>query len=151
MIVDQDALIEIRQDWESVRLKQNRILINSFMAFGKLSFEFLNLTYTLILIYAYSVFRDVLSQLHKEKCFTSKNDKLYHLMQGSKSAIPWVDFDRVDKGRDQRDKIAHEDLVLPRGETWEYIDAIEKELVNWHIIPDQGTDYSIPYGGRGGT
>ena len=151
MIIDRDVLNPIRQDWESVRLKQNRIRVNMGMAFGKLSFEFSDFAYTLILIYAYSVLRDVLMQLRKEKRFTSNKNGLYHLMQGSKDTIHWIDFDQVDEGRKQRDKIAHEDLILPRGETWEYIDAIEKELVNWQIIPDIGTDYSTPYGKRGTT
>ncbi len=150
MINDQNALTEIRDDWKSVRLKQNRIKVNTFSAIGKISLKFADLCYTLVLIYAFSVLHDVLRQMHQEGRFpcVGKNLQLGSLMQVSKDALPWVNFKQVDEGRERRNDVAHDDLVLPRKKTWEYIDAIEKELTNWHIIPDQGTDYSIPYGMR---
>ena len=94
---------------------------------------------------------EVLEQLYLEGNFTcsDKGLNLGSLMWASKDALPWVNFIQVDKGREQRNKVAHDDLVLPRSETWEYIDAIEKELIAWKIIPNKGNDYSIPYGARG--
>ncbi|MFQ5874386.1 MAG: hypothetical protein ACE5JL_11375 [Dehalococcoidia bacterium] len=150
MIKDQNVVTDIRDDWKSVRLKQNRIKINTLSAIGKISTQFADLCYTLILIYAYSVLHDTLIQLHEEKFFTvTKKDRLLGtLMYASQNVLPWVHFALVDKGREQRNNVAHEDLVLPRGEIWEYIDAIERELVSWQIIPDPDTDYSVPYGKR---
>jgi hypothetical protein len=54
----------------------------------------------------------------------------------------------VDEGRDKRNDVAHNDLVLASGESWKYIDSVERELINWQIIPDQKIDYSVPWGSR---
>ena len=151
MITDPHILAAIKAEWDSVRRKQNRIKINTFSAMGHISLQFVDLSYTLILIYAYSVLHETLRQLHEQGSFSStgKGTRLGSLMKASKRVLPWVDLPCVDLGREQRNKVAHNDRVLPRGETWKYVDAIERELVGWSIIPDPAADYSIPYGQRG--
>ncbi|MBM2831858.1 MAG: hypothetical protein HW414_910 [Dehalococcoidia bacterium] len=152
MIANQNVLTEIRSDWKSVRRKQARVQRYMFIGGGHiLPVALADFAYNLVLIYAYSVLHDILRQLLLEGRFLAPRNKssLGQLMQASKNTLPWVDFALVDEGRGRRNKVAHKDLLIPRAETWKYIDAIEKELVKWGIIPDQGTDYSVPWGVRG--
>ena len=87
--------------------------------------------------YAYSVLKEVLEQLRSENKFNCSDKRLGPLMAASKKVLPWVNYAKVDRGRKQRNKVAHDDLVLPRSETWEYTDAIEKDLMSWHIIENK--------------
>jgi len=56
-------------------------------------------------------------------------------MWSSKNALPWVDIEKVDEGRERRNDVAHERKFLPRRECQKYIDAIEDELVPWKVLP----------------
>jgi len=155
MIKGQDVLEEIRKEWQGVRNIQSSIFVGLAASRGLISGIFpqrvADISYSLVLIYAYSVLQNVLLQLRDEEHFTSSKDDnhLGTLMHNSKEKLNWLDFSEADKGRDKRNDIAHSELVLQRGEAWKYIDAIEKELINWRIIPDQRIDYSIPWGSRG--
>ena len=50
MIKDSNVQKEIETDWNSVRLKQNRIRVNTFSAIGHVSLKFVDVCYTLILV-----------------------------------------------------------------------------------------------------
>ncbi|MQY66742.1 MAG: hypothetical protein GH159_00240 [Dehalococcoidia bacterium] len=110
-----------------------------------------DISYSLVLLFAYSVLGTVLRQLRDEEFFASpkKDNRLGVLISNSETQLPWINFGEVDEGHHKRNDVAHEDFVPSRGESWKYIDAIEKELINWQIIPDQKIDYSIPWGSRG--
>ena len=154
MIRNQNVLDEIRKDWQGVRNIQTSIFVGLAASLGPIPGIFphkvADISYSLILIFAYSVLQNVLGQLRDEGYFISpkKNNFLGTLLDKSKNKIPWVDFTEVDIGHCKRNDIAHKDYVPTRGESWKYVDAIEKELINWHIIPDQKIDYSIPWGCR---
>ena len=154
MIKNQSVLADIREEWQGVRNRQTSIFVglaaSRSLGTGIFPHRVADISYSLVLIFAYSVLGTVLLQLGEEGFFTlpKKDTLLGALMHSSKTQLPWVNFSEVDRGRCKRNDVAHSDLVLPREESWQYIDAIEKELVNWQIIPGQKIDYSIPWGSR---
>lgn len=154
MIQDQNSLEEIRKEWRGVRNIQTSIFVGLAASGGLISgifpFKIADISYSLVLIYGYAVLQTVLQHLRDEGLFTSpkKDNRLGTLMDSSREKLNWLDFNEVYRGRGKRNDIAHEELVLQRGEAWKFIDAIEQELINWRIIPDQKIDYSIPWGKR---
>jgi hypothetical protein len=140
VINDATALNEIRLDWAGVRDKQERIGSNAgfVIASGGLPLPdaHLDLCYSLALVWAFAVIEQSLRTLKDENVFkTEKGRKnLKALMEGSQGALPWQDFTKVDKGRDERNNIAHEGKLLGSADCCGYIDAIERELKAWHIL-----------------
>lgn len=139
MVRDPDMLKSLRQEWEAVRSAQGRVQLHLYAAVGGLSFfphKLADISYSLVLLFACAVLKDVLIQLCNEGNFTSKRNQLGTLMHSSKAAaIPWVNFALVDRAREERNDVAHKQKILPRCECWKFIDAIENELVNWGIVP----------------
>jgi len=138
VIKDQTALQNLANAWRDVRSRQSfmqRHLLGSMGGIGSMPSIFLaDPVYNLVLLYAYAVLDEVLRQLRDEGNFSSKTTKLGDLMHSSKTSLAWVNFDLVDKGREQRNDIAHCSVTIPRGECWKYIDAIEMELKSWQIV-----------------
>lgn len=138
MVKDQAKLQNIQASWKTVCAVQDRVGANLAAGsgmFGFVTHNFRDLTHSLVLLFAFSVLQDTLTQLRAESAFTSGGNQLGRLMEGSETALPWVDFTKVDEGRVRRNNLAHEMQVLPRGDCWEYIDAIENELLAWGVLP----------------
>lgn len=139
MIQDPTMFQNLRQEWHAVRDTQSMVQrhLNAAASSGGLGVA-VNLTlrdvcHSLVILFAFSVLEEVLTQLRDEGNFTS-GSQLGALMHASKSVIPWVDFNLVDKARQERNKVAHDQKILPRGDCWKYIDAIEAELLEWGIL-----------------
>jgi len=98
------------------------------------STHLLDFANNLALVFAYGVLEDVLKQLRDERTIVCDKWGLKNLMAQSKHSLDWIDFRLVDKGRDRRNDIAHRGVVLARGECWKYVDAIEKEMLQWGIL-----------------
>ena len=98
-----------------------------------------DISHNLVLLFAFSVFEDVLKQLKSKKYFTSDNNNLGNLMHKSRNHLPWQDYILVDEAREKRNEIAHDQAIFPRDDCWKYIDAIENELVQWGVIKCQAT------------
>ena len=129
MIRELSVLDDIRKEWQGVRNRQASILVGLFMSSsggGIFPHKLADISYSLVLIFAYSVLCSVLQQLRNEEYFTSpkKDGRLGTLMHKSKKELPWVSFDEVDRGYRRRNDVAHKDLVLPREEAWSYIDQV---------------------------
>ena len=143
MIQDKVKQADYQKEWNSVRKFQNRIQANlnaSGMMFGTgATHAIRDISHNLVLLFAFSVFEDVLKQLKAEKHFTSDNNNLGNLMHGSQNDLPWQNFLLVDEAREKRNEIAHDQTILPRDDCWKYINAIENELVQWGVIKVQVT------------
>lgn len=139
MVKDQAKLGNIRASWETVRIVQEKVRanLNAAMVIPVLpqTDEFRNLVHSLVLIYAFSVLEDTLLQLRDEGLFACRGRELKRLMEDSKEVLPWVDYAKVDTGRDKRNGVAHRRQYIPRAECWDYIDVIENELVAWKVLP----------------
>jgi hypothetical protein len=138
MIKDPDALEETQQAWKTVRVAQAMVKTNlNAGMFGLVpqTHGFRNLSHGLVLLFAYAVLEDTLSQLAGEGVFMSKGWQLKSLMKESKKAIAWIDFDLVDQGRDCRNDLAHRQKIPERADSWRYVDAVEAELIGWEVLP----------------
>lgn len=78
--------------------------------------------------------KDALLHMRDEGLFRSGSTQLGALMHKSKSHIHWTDYSLVDDARKDRNRVAHDQLILKRGIVWEYVHAIETELVSWQIL-----------------
>jgi hypothetical protein len=139
MIQDQTVLQNIQNSWTTVRLFQSMVNIEIaspvLSPFGfPPSVRFEDFCHNLVLVFAFSVLENVLTQLKYEKYFPSKKIGLEKLMLDSRKALVWLDFDVVNQGRDVRNKIAHHRKIVGHGDCARYIDAIEAELRAWRII-----------------
>lgn len=143
MIQDKAKQADYQKEWNGVRAFQNRIQANlnaSGIMFGTgATHAIRDISHNLVLLFAFSVFEDVLKQLKAEKYFVSDNNHLGNLMHKSKKYLPWQNFPLIDEAREKRNDIAHDQTLLPRGDCWKYIDAIENELVKWGVIKSQAT------------
>jgi len=141
MIQDSTKKKEIEDDWKGVRSFQSKIQahLNISGAIGTVgaTHQLRNISHNLVLLFAFSVLETTLKQLRDEKAFEEKNNGLKALMYSSKSSIPWQDFDLIENAREDRNKVAHDQVILERGKCWKYIDGIEDELVSWKIVSNK--------------
>jgi hypothetical protein len=86
------------------------------------------------LLHAYSVLNDVLVQLEKEGHFHCKSFLLGALLKASEHKLARLEFGVISTGLGRRNDLAHRGDVVPRGECWKYIDAVQKQLVFWKLI-----------------
>ena len=138
VISDDAVLDEVRRTWGTVRIFQAKVKTNLFAGMQGLggvpqSMEFWDLSHSLVLLFAFSVLEDVLKQVRTEqglKC----GPQLGAMKDASRDMLPWADFDTVDTARECRNELAHDQVIPPRADSWEYIDAIERELIAWEIL-----------------
>ena len=141
MIKDPSRLGEIRKDWVGARVFQAKVhrQLNAAATIGGIgglvTSGLRDTAHSLVLLFAFSVLEQALQQLEKENVFSTKKTGLATLMRASKKALSWKDFGIVDRARERRNELAHHQKIMPRGECWDYIDAIERELLGWKIIP----------------
>jgi len=137
VIQDKTKLQEYQDEWKGVRgfqAKVQRHLNVPWGIFGSNTHELRNISHNLVLLFAFSVLEGVLKQLQDEGKFKRTRNRLGEIMAASKSAIQWLDYDMIDKAREDRNGIAHRQTIIERKKCWEYIDAIESELVGWQIL-----------------
>lgn len=138
MIKDPIALSDAQKAWQDVRAWQGRAqrAFIAPLAQGAIVPRAIgDLAHNVPFIFAYGVLNEVLGQLRNENLFACRTSNLGPLMGASRPALSWVDYALVDKGRDRRNELAHDGVVVPRGEIWTYVDAIEAELLAWKIMP----------------
>jgi len=140
LISDDEILDQVRRTWGTVRVVQASVRANlnagmtGVIGGVPLTMDFFNLSHSLVLLFAFSVLEDVLDQARDEGKFSCRKNNLGALMSTSQDALDWVDFKTVDKGRECRNHLAHDQVIPPRADSWKFIDAIEAELVSWGIL-----------------
>ena len=137
MIQDQSILQDVRAEWAFVRRAQNMMALghNSSLVGGfPTTQDFKNATYSLCLLFAFSVLERVLAQLKNEGMFSCGSRQLGCLMAASRSNLAWVDYALVDQARVARNRVAHHYEWPDRIDCWKYLDAIEAELKAWQIV-----------------
>lgn len=89
------------------------------------------------LVLAYAVLEQVLEALAKQSTFEARTGaRLAELMNASRTAIPWTMFEYVDFGRERRNDLAHDGVLLSDADCLSYIEAIEKQLRIWTVLAD---------------
>ena len=96
--------------------------------------------YNLPLVLAYAVLDQVLDELVDQGVIqlpVKKKNKLFDKMKASTapgSALAWQNYQLVDAGRDDRNKVAHEAVLYDRATSVKYVAAIEAELRAWGVL-----------------
>ena len=143
MISNLTARAEIEQEWATVCTLTNWSRTYAVPGLGgNINETPPDSFYNLPLVLAYSVLDHILSQFIIEgtlRCVKRNGTPCFQLgdkMRAAKRepAIPWINFSRVEKGRDARNGIAHQAKLLRKNDCLLYIHAIEAELRNWSII-----------------
>ncbi len=138
MIQDNSIKYEIQEEWKGVRSFQSRIQahLNISGGIGSVgaTHQLRNISHNLTLLFAFSVLETTLKQLRDENIFKESCNGLKALMYSSKPNISWQDFTLIDEAREERNKVAHDQEILERGECWKFIDGIENELVSWKVV-----------------
>ena len=135
MIRNKKVARGLAREWETVRLtlalvKSN---INGTYSAGGNS-RFVDLSYGLILPFAFSVLQRVLIELREERIFSCDSVSMALLMQRSKASVPWVDYTTIRTGSEVTNELVQSQKIPCTAATWKYVNAIEAELVAWNIF-----------------
>ena len=135
-------LEELRKTWKGVRLlhsKVYRAIMGSATLPGSFTVFIADAAHNLPFLHACGVLNDVLEQLAKEQPFMYKGKRYKGrrfglLLDASAPVLPWNNLLLIREAVKRRDDLAHHADIVPRGDCWKYIDAIEAELVRWGIV-----------------
>ncbi len=136
MITDQAVLQELQAAWlgvRSLRDKVQRAILGSFAQGASAAILAADIAHNLPFLHACSVLNDVLQELSKEGRITCKSIFLGELMKAGKG-LPWKNRALIEQAVSRRNEVAHHAEIVPRGECWKYIDAIEAELISWGLV-----------------
>jgi hypothetical protein len=136
LIQNKKLLRALVREWEGVRLtlalvKSN---MNGALSSGG-STRFTDLSYSLVLPFAFSVLQQVLVELRDEGIFACDSGLLEPLMHCSRTSLPWMDYRTIRIGSEVSNDFVRNQKIPSTAMTWKYIDAIEAELVAWNIFP----------------
>lgn len=138
MIKDDQAKAAIIEDWNGVRRLQEfdrRVFMDPIGGAAINIGSFVpNAFWNLPFLLAYTVLDETLSVLIEQKEFVCNSWMLGTKMDASKIHLPWQDYDLVFKGKEARNDLAHQALLLEKRNCYIYIEAIEIELRAWSIL-----------------
>ena len=142
MIVDSIVRANIQQEWAGIIALTKWSRGSAIPGGVYLSETPPESFFCLPLVLAYSTLDHVLGQFLDEKLFPcisghGKNRLCRNLgdkMQSAKAAIHWHDFDLVEKGREARNGIAHDNVLVEKSWCLKYIDAVGAELRGWGLL-----------------
>ena len=135
MLTDQSAVSDIRQQWNSVQVLKNWSRSVSLVGVTYIETapdDFYNLP----LVLSYSVLDTVLTQMIIEGIFScpGRYPMLGKKMSESQSQIQWNNYGLIEKGRIDRNTIAHEAKLINKSDCFKYIKAVGDQLEAWQII-----------------
>lgn len=137
MVTDPIALQGLQEEWAGVRLMRQRMqsLCVTTFADGAISATALpKIVYNLPLLLAFDVLRQVLRQLRNERKFTCPQSQLGSLVEASKAALPWLDWQAVRDGVHRRNGVAHDGELFDSDTCLADITRIEQQLIAWGVI-----------------
>ncbi len=140
MIQDSTVLKELRKDWNGVEVLRGKFVRDGFARTAGSSgahfpFSLVNAAHTLRFIHACSVLNDALEQLRDEGHFKCHGRTL-GLLVGASKDLSWKNYSLIkDKVVKSRNGIAHDGNILGRVDCYKYIEAVEKELISWEVLP----------------
>ncbi|MGY6274169.1 hypothetical protein [Methylomonas sp. MgM2] len=126
MIADQEIKNEFQSLWDEIR-KMARIPDNySIPGINFIYPAAPNSFHNLPFLLAYSVLDGVLSEIIQQGVFTCRSWMLGKKMEASVTAISWQDYNLIAEGREKRNRLAHDSVLLSKVECLQYIHAIER-------------------------
>ena len=137
MITDTSILQDLQTEWQGVlklRGKMDRLLKASFSQGASATVLLADIPHNLPFLNACGVFNDALMAMRKAGYFSSQWRTLGALVKDSKNSLPWLNYLLMKEVVDKRNDLAHRAVILPRGDCWRYIDAIEVQLRDWKVL-----------------
>jgi len=110
MIKDNNALQEIRQQWDGVvalRQKIHRNLFASVGFGGGFSHFTADCAHNLPFLHACSVLNEALLHVRDEAVFPCKSRTLGNLVEAAQEQIRWVNYSAITKMVEKRNDLAH--------------------------------------------
>jgi hypothetical protein len=124
---------DVGADWQMVRKYESAVAINARLD-ATPSTQFKDFATSLVLVHAYAVLQQALLELRDQGRISKCRGTLGSLMDASEGHVDWRDLPKVRQGKAERDAVAHGLKVVPRGECWAYIRAVEAELSQWGFL-----------------
>lgn len=135
MIHDAAVRAEVSQSWATVRKMSSAIHRTALIPGQGFIAETRPLdSYNLPLLLAYAVLDQVLNELIAQGAFSCNSWKLGEKMGASRPHLPWQDYSTVHLGKEARNRLAHDAILLPKPDCLRYIDALERELQHWGVL-----------------
>ena len=137
MIVNLNSKVFLEAEWAGVvRMRERmKFLVTATFAGGAFTAPALaNVIYNLPLLLAFDVLKQVLIQARDERQFTCSRNQLGSLMDSSKVALPWIDWDILRGGVKRRNEIAHDGKLFESTECLQDIANVEAQLIAWNVI-----------------
>jgi hypothetical protein len=126
-------------EWDAVRDERNFVVGNlsvSSMTARPATGPFRDVVFNMLLARGMSVLEDGLEELRAQGTFASSRRTLKAMMDASRPAVPWLDYDGMDRARNRRNMAIHDRVRLPHGECRDYLAAIERQLVAWGVVAE---------------
>ena len=137
MIKDIETKKDINKQWATIKklcsFSHRQYQISEMCINETRSLESYNLPFVL----SFSVLDQVLEILMVEGNFNCSKNHRHGLdcrMKSSKGKLEWKNFCLALIGKEHRNCLAHEGILLNKKECLKYINTIEEELNNWKII-----------------
>jgi hypothetical protein len=136
MITDPQVRAEISRHWAAVLalLKGGR----QYMAGTSYINETWPSIHNLCLVLAYAVLDEVLTALINQGAFNCNGRRFPPLgakmEESQRQGLQWRDYNLVDQGKSERNKLAHEAELLNGEECIKFIEAIGAELNGWGVL-----------------
>lgn len=130
-------LADLVDEWLGVRTLQSQlaaVLNDVYSADFIPPLEFYNRSYALLLPLGFSVLEHALSGLRDEDAFECRSSSLKFMMNASRESLQWHNFERVDRFRQMRNALVHEQVIPTYSETFAALDALEEEWLAWSIL-----------------
>jgi len=137
MVTDTPELENLRQEWAGVRRMLQRVqslCLTTFADAAIAATALPKIVYNLPLLLAFDVLRQVLRQLRNEGKFTCPQSQLGSLVEASKAALPWLDWQAVRDGVHRRNGVAHDGELFDSDTCLADITRIEQQLFAWGVI-----------------
>jgi hypothetical protein len=137
MIADPNVRAGIQAEWRGaieLRARVQRSLLGAFAQGGSSAIFAADAAHNLPMIHGFGVLNNVLLAFRDQGRFSCKGFTLGPLMDASRTNIPWLDFDNMKAAVRRRNEVAHDGVLLPRGECWTHLDAISAQLTSWSIL-----------------
>ena len=137
MILDDIARKGLVDEWQTLRCSQGKVEIHytaSCAMGGFMLSSIVDNIYALFLPFGFSVLEHALQQIRDEGKFTCRSSQLKALMEASKNIVSWRDYDTIYDARDIRNQLTHEQVVPKSKDTFQILDKIEQELIQWGIL-----------------
>lgn len=134
MITNPAVVSDVRQSWSTIKKLSSEGLFCGVTLGGWFQLNRPNDAFNLPFVLAYACLDQVLNELRDQGAFACRSSMLGPKMEASELVLPWQGYAEVLDGKDKRNLLAHEGLLVSKAEALRFIKAIEREFRAWNIL-----------------